>query len=272
MPMFRPLLRYADFKGRASRTEFLLFGMVQGLWYTLLLGLAAAAMGNGGRPEATPGVVIACGLIVISLFGLLVPNYAVSVRRLHDSGRGAVWLLLIAPSILSSLMTVGAVVSAIGAVGMGAGRETFIGVILTGLGAAGLLGMIGMLGQMVLTVLTLLPGTRGPNRFGPDPRDPGAYASSPGGAPSGYDEARLEELFAQAKREQGLVAEAAPAGAYRPVFDFSPGSTGPMMRPLDRDPAPPQPTPAPPPSSAQGWSSGGWAGDVPARPFGRRGA
>lgn len=270
--MFRPLLRYADFKGRASRTEFLLFGMAQGLWYTLLLGLATAAMGSGQPAQATPGVIIAFGLIILSLFGLLVPNYAVSVRRLHDGGRGAIWLLLMAPSILSSLMTVGTIVSAIGAVGMGAGREAFIGTILTGLGAAGLLGMIGMLGQMVLTVLTLLPGTRGPNRFGPDPREPGGGLSS-GETPFGYDEGRLEELFAQAKRDQGLGAEAGPTGGYRPVFDFSPGSTGPMIRPLDRDLPPAPQASAPPPSPTQGWSNTGWpAADAPPRPFGRRGA
>lgn len=272
MLMFRPLLRYADFRGRASRGEYLLFSLLQGIWYTLLLGLTTVAMGQGEPAQATPGVMVGVGLIFLSIAGLIVPNYAVLVRRLHDSGRGAVWLCLMLPSILSSLMTLGTIATAIGAVGAGASREAFLATALTGLGAAGLLGLIGMIGQMVLFVITLLPSTQGPNRFGPDPRQPGGVDDPSGSGFSGYDEDRLEALFAQAKREQGLDAQPAPAGAYRSVFDFTPGSTGPMMRPLDREAAPPSPTPAPSPSPTQGWSNGGWAADAPARPFGRRGA
>lgn len=279
MLMFRPLLRYADFRGRASRGEYLLFGLLQGVWYTLLLGLVTLAMGQGEPQQATPGVMIGMGLVFLSIAGLIVPNYAVLVRRLHDSGRGAVWLCLMIPSILSSLVTLGTIATAIGAVGAGAGREAFVVAVLTGLGAAGLLGLIGMIGQMILFVITLLPGTQGPNRFGPDPRQPGGMDAPSGAGGSGYDEDRLEALFAQARREQGLdVAQPASAGAYRPVFDFSPGSTGPMMRPLDREAGPPSPTPAqssspsPSPSPTQGWTNAGWAADAPARPFGRRGA
>lgn len=277
MLMFRPLLRYADFRGRASRGEYLLFAVLQGVWYTLLMGLVTLAMGQGEPEQATPGVMVGVGLIFLSLLGLIVPNYAVVVRRLHDSDRGAVWLCLMLPSILSSVMTVGTITTAIAAVGAGAGREAFVGTALAGLGAAGLLGLIGMIGQMVLFVITLLPGTQGPNRFGPDPRHPGGMDAPSGAGGSGYDEDRLEALFAQARREQGLdIAQPASAGAYRPVFDFSPGSTGPMMRPLDREAAPPFPTPAqsssPSPSPSQGWTNAGWAADAPARPFGRRGA
>ena len=272
MLMFRPLVRYADFRGRASRGEYLLFSLFQGVWYTLLLGLTTLAMGQGEPEQATPGVMVGVGLIVLSVAGLIVPNYAVLVRRLHDSGRGAVWLCLMLPSILSCLMTLGTIATAIGAVGAGASREAFLATALTGLGAAGLLGLIGMIGQMVLFVITLLPGTQGPNRFGPDPRHPGGLDAPSGLGGSGYDEDRLEALFAQAKREQGLDAQPAPAGAYRSVFDFTPGSTGPMMRPLDREAAPPPPTSAPSPSPTPGWTNGAWAADAPARPFGRRGA
>lgn len=202
MTLFRPLLRYADFKGRASRGEFWLFSLSQGVWYAFLSGLAVSAMSQGDTARASPGVLIAAGLIAVSVFGLIVPNYSVLVRRLHDTGRGAVWLLLLAPSIASASLTLATVGTAVGSVGLGASREVFVGTMLAGLGTAGMLGLAGMLGQMVMGVLILLPGTRGENRFGPDPRDPTArYGSDSGGTV--YDDARLEALFAEAKRANG---------------------------------------------------------------------
>lgn len=276
MPMFRPLIRYADFRGRASRSEYWLFAVMQGLWYTLLLGLCVGAMGSGESAQATPGVLIAFGLIMLSLAALVVPNYAVLVRRLHDSGRGAIWLCLILPGLLSSVMTVGTIVTAVGAVGAGASREAFVGTVLAGLGAAGVLSLIGMICQAVLFVLTLLPGTHGPNRFGSDPRDPHAFDG--GGASGGlYDDDRMEALIAQAKRDR--------EGDYKPVFDFGPGPQQaqprmqaheahaqgqPQFQAQGRYAA--QPEQAAPPPAQPDWGRPAWdPGVAPSRPFGRRG-
>ncbi|WP_298162114.1 DUF805 domain-containing protein [Brevundimonas sp.] len=254
MIMFRPLIRYADFNGRASRGEYWLFAVLQGLWYTLLIGLAAVSMGSTGDTEqASAGVMIAIGVIIASVLALIVPNYAVLVRRLHDSGRGAIWLCLMLPSILSSVMTLGTILTAVSAVGMGASREAFVGTALAGLGAAGLLSVIGMVCQLVLFVLTLLPGAKGENAFGPDPRDPGQRYGGEGG--SSLDEARLDALFAEAKRAGGIAD--AP---YKPVFDFGPG------------PGAPAAAPALAPRAPVAW--GGPApsnGITPAPTFGRRG-
>lgn len=219
MILFRPLIRYADFRGRASRSEYWLFGLLQGFWYALLIGLATISMGQGDPAGATTGVLTAFGLILLSIFALVIPNYAVLTRRLHDSGRGAIWLCLMLPNILSSVMTLGTIGTAVSAVGMGASREAFVATALAGLGAAGLLGLIGMGCQGVLVILTLLPGTRGENPFGPDPRDPTRRYGGDGA--SSLDEARLDALFAEAKRANG--AADAP---YKPVFDFGPGPGG----------------------------------------------
>ncbi|WP_291838663.1 DUF805 domain-containing protein [Brevundimonas sp.] len=249
MVMFRPLIRYADFKGRASRSEYWLFAVLQGLWYGLLVGLTLGAMGSGEPAQATPGVLIAFGVILISLAALIVPNYAVLVRRLHDSGRGAIWLCLIVPSLLSSVMVIGTIATAVGAVGAGASREAFVGTVLTGLGAAGVLSVIGMVCQGVLLILTLLPGTRGENQFGGDPRDPSSRGYSSGGGI--YDEARLESLFAEARGETGAEP------AYKPRFDFGPG---------------PQTEPAPTRQAAPvDWGRPAYdPGTAPSQPFGRR--
>lgn len=251
MIMFRPLIRYADFKGRASRSEYWLFAVLQGFWYALLIGLAMGSMGQGDTDNGTVGVTVAFSLIVLSIAALIVPNYAVLVRRLHDSGRGAIWLCLMLPSVLSSVMTIGTIFTAFSAVGMGASREAFVGTALAGLGAAGLLSIIGMVCQLVLFVLTLLPGTKGENGFGPDPRDPSQRYG--GGSSPGLDEARLDALFAEAKRANG-IAEA----PYKPVFDFGPG--------------PGMSAPAPAQRAPVDW--GGPAptnGITPAPTFGRRG-
>ncbi|MFC5344028.1 DUF805 domain-containing protein [Brevundimonas staleyi] len=222
MILFRPLIRYADFKGRASRSEYWLFAVLQGFWYALLIGLATMAMGQDAHPaEVSKSVVVVFGLMVLSMVALIVPNYAVLVRRLHDSGKGAIWLGLMVPSILSAVMAVGTIATAIGSVGLGASREAFLGTVMAGLGAAGLLGVLGYVGQLILFVLTLLPGTKGENAFGPDPRDPGQRYGDFGGG-SALDEDRLDALFAEAKRANGMSDE-----PYKPIFDFGPGPSQP---------------------------------------------
>lgn len=106
--LLRPLLRYADFKGRASRREYFGFMIVQ----SLVAGLIMMVMIAAGRAD-DPGVVGvavlgAFGLLGLMMLGLLIPNYAVLTRRLHDCGRSAWWLLLLAPNVLAIIMIMGA--------------------------------------------------------------------------------------------------------------------------------------------------------------------
>lgn len=255
MILFRPLIRYADFKGRASRSEYWLFAILQGFWYALLIGLATMSMGQDAHPaEVSKSLLVVFGVVVLSMIALIVPSYAVLVRRLHDSGRGAIWLCLMLPTILSAVMTVGTIATAVGSVGLGASREAFVGTALAGLGAAGLLGVIGYIGQLILFVLTLLPGTKGENNFGPDPRDPGQRYGDFGGG-STLDEARLDALFAEAKRANGQSDE-----PYKPIFDFGPG------------PGAASPAPAPAQRAPVDWGAPAPSNGVtPAPIFGRRG-
>lgn len=253
MILFRPLIRYADFKGRVSRAEYWLFAILQGFWYALLLGLAMLTMGQDAPPdEVTQRLLVVLAIGILSVVALIVPNYAVLVRRLHDTGRGAIWLMLLAPSILSVVMVVGTIATAVGSVGLGAGRDAFVGTALAGLGAAGLLGVVGHVGQLILFVMTLLPGTKGDNGFGPDPRDPSQRYGDFGGG-SALNEARLDALFAEAKKARGMED-----GPYKPVFDFGPG--------------PGQTGPAPTRRAQDDWSASAPSnGVVPAATFGRRG-
>jgi len=98
---FKVLNQYADFKGRASRKEYWMFTL-----FNFLAALLFSAIGLSISVwTKTAG---ASFLPCLYLFIVLIPGIAVTVRRLHDTGRsawfslvslipiaGALWLLLV---------------------------------------------------------------------------------------------------------------------------------------------------------------------------------
>jgi uncharacterized membrane protein YhaH (DUF805 family) len=167
--MLMPLRKYAQFSGRSQRKEFWLFGLFLVLCYVLVAivggmfsarGLAAV----GGQP--TPATIVtAMGplFIVIGLFvlAMFVPTLAVSVRRLHDIDRtgwwaGASFLLALVRSVLNMIILSNG----------GAGRTGSTGLAILSM----VLGLAGLVLGIVLLVFYCLDGTKGPNRFGPDPK------------------------------------------------------------------------------------------------------
>ena len=153
----RPILeKYADFSGRAPRAEF--------WWYTLALMVVfivvAIVEGILGIHRMIAGMYGPVSALL--LLATLIPSLAVGVRRLHDVNRTGWWLLL--PLIPDVLMIVMALTTA-GAVAAGGG----MGAAMGGLAITGLLGLITFVGAVVVFVFDVLPGTKGPNRFGPDP-------------------------------------------------------------------------------------------------------
>ena len=74
--------KYADTKGRATRSEFWWFALAQ-----LLILMAASMIGDTIAGLAT--------------LALLLPSVAVAARRLHDTGRSAWWLLINLVPLLS---------------------------------------------------------------------------------------------------------------------------------------------------------------------------
>lgn len=97
--MFVPLKRYADFKGRARRKEFWSYILLWIVAYVLIMYLDTA-LGLGGTATGyaeggSVGFNMTGGLLsLLFALGTLVPNIAVSVRRLHDVGKSGLWLLL----------------------------------------------------------------------------------------------------------------------------------------------------------------------------------
>lgn len=84
---FNGMLRYFEFSGRSSRSQYWLFFLVQ----TILM--IAAIWGDyqlGGLDRQNPAPT----LTLFVMFVHIVPGVTVQVRRLHDIGRSGFWYLV----------------------------------------------------------------------------------------------------------------------------------------------------------------------------------
>jgi uncharacterized membrane protein YhaH (DUF805 family) len=91
---------------------------------------------------------------------LLVPGVALTIRRLHDSNRNGWWVLVYLGPLVAAM-----------AVAIWAGVNDISMDNLTGLFVTLGFAMIG--GILTLFSFMMLPGTDGPNQYGPDPYGPG---------------------------------------------------------------------------------------------------
>jgi len=141
--MLLPLRRYARTSGRARRKEYWMFYLfVMIVTFVLAMVDALAGLNMGGSDNG----------LLSGLFGLamLVPNIAVTIRRLHDTDRSGWWLLLPLAAIVPGALLIAA--------GLTAGAPVMIGGVILAL--------------VALLVFLCLDGTPGDNRFGPDPKQP----------------------------------------------------------------------------------------------------
>lgn len=74
--------KYADFKGRASRAEYWWFALFVGLVY--IAGVVVASI-----DETVGGLVL-----IVGILGVILPQIAAAVRRLHDTGKSGAWYLI----------------------------------------------------------------------------------------------------------------------------------------------------------------------------------
>lgn len=151
-----------SFKGRIQRlywwVAIIAVGAVAGI-ATTLLEYGARSSGSfvpdPGSDQIAPTGIFGAAITAIGLANLWI-NLALSVKRLHDRDRTGAWVFL---QILLVFLAVIMIVVAIAAPKDGPW------VILAGLtGAAALAFSV-----WVFVELGFLRGTRGPNRFGPDP-------------------------------------------------------------------------------------------------------
>jgi uncharacterized membrane protein YhaH (DUF805 family) len=81
------LRKYAVFSGRARRKEYWLFVL-----FNITIAVVLALIDRGiGTYYANAGTGILGGIYALLV---LIPGIAVSVRRLHDTGRSGWWLLI----------------------------------------------------------------------------------------------------------------------------------------------------------------------------------
>jgi uncharacterized membrane protein YhaH (DUF805 family) len=86
------LSQYVGFSGRASRSEYWIWW---GFMVVVFVAIGAVAL-----------LFDSTGYIVASLVSLAVflPNLAVTVRRLHDTGRSGFWLLVVFIPFIGALI------------------------------------------------------------------------------------------------------------------------------------------------------------------------
>ncbi|MEN2475613.1 DUF805 domain-containing protein [Burkholderia stabilis] len=82
------LNQYAKFEGRARRAEYWYFALLSGI-----LSVVGQVIGAVGR-DAGLITLLLLGVIFLVSLALIIPGIAVSVRRLHDTGRSGWFLLL----------------------------------------------------------------------------------------------------------------------------------------------------------------------------------
>ena len=214
MLIFRPFAKYAVFSGRATRPEYWWFQLFQLIMVLCLFGLFLSGLTGGLERGIVTGMAT---LVLFAFFVLacLLPNLAVCVRRLHDSNRSAWWLLLWLPGVLTQIT---------GASLPGLGLHSTS--MLADLASTTLLGWAGRACSLAMLGLMALPGTLGPNRFGPDPRGDARDVAQV------FDADEPDDIPASVIGEPALRAP--------PTVSPAPAAKTPYTRP---------PQPAPPPFS-----------------------
>lgn len=94
--------KYADFSGRATRSEywyFYLFNFLVGMVYYIAL---FAMLGSGSRDSSAAGYLSV--MIIIYALVMTIPSLAVTVRRLHDTGHSGWWIFLNLIPVIGSIV------------------------------------------------------------------------------------------------------------------------------------------------------------------------
>lgn len=164
--------QYATFTGRAPRSEFwwfTLFCFLGTFVITFIFTLIGSLVGPdplvAGLFPYPVGAVIGVGVAeVVCLFLFFVPSWAVTVRRLHDTGHSG--KLLLAAILVGFLDVLNAVImfyrifSSVASGGTGLGVATVHGTI------AAILGITLLILNVWLFVLMLIGSFDGENKYG----------------------------------------------------------------------------------------------------------
>ena len=147
----------ATFAGRSRRTELFYYGLaavVLSPFLGLLVDWALPRLAGGPSWRADRIFDEATELL------LFIPCFALFARRLHDQDRSALWVLILPPLLaLNSYRALRFIL-----------LDPQTGAVLLH-DLPWWLSLAGAPLALALVTLAFLPGTNGPNRYGPDPRD-----------------------------------------------------------------------------------------------------
>lgn len=135
MLMFQPFKKYSQLSGRARRAEFWLFEFFVIIAF-FILSVIDEIQGNY-RDDL--GIGLLSGLFILFT---IIPSITVSVRRLHDTDRSGYWVLALV--VLSGVA--------------GKMQVPVLGEVLS------------LIFYLILLAFCCLDGTKGENRYGPDPK------------------------------------------------------------------------------------------------------
>jgi uncharacterized membrane protein YhaH (DUF805 family) len=93
---------YANFKGRARRSEYWWFLVFNSL-VSIFLNCIIQPIANS-NPDSMFLLGLALILYLAYLGGMIIPAWAVTVRRLHDIGKSGWWWLIALIPIVGSLV------------------------------------------------------------------------------------------------------------------------------------------------------------------------
>jgi len=163
---------FFSFQGRINRAKLWLFIPIMiGIYivyfflFSILFGSSIFAMLKGGSAGlAAGGASIGAGMLLTCILSIaiIVASIALTVKRLHDRDKGAVWLLVfwLLPFVLNMIVLVNRFAA------MSAGDGT-MGAANSALGVLSLISFA--ISIWAFVELYCLRGTAGDNRYGPDP-------------------------------------------------------------------------------------------------------
>ena len=94
--------KYADFSGRATRSEYWYFYLFNFLVFMVYYIALFAMLGCGSRDSSAVGYLSV--MIIIYALVMTIPSLAVTVRRLHDTGHSGWWIFLNLIPVIGSIV------------------------------------------------------------------------------------------------------------------------------------------------------------------------
>jgi uncharacterized membrane protein YhaH (DUF805 family) len=88
---------YANFSGRARRSEYWWWILAVMVTFGVIYGVAATGVSTSADGQASVGAIAWLFYVIGGVLGLalFIPNIAVAIRRLHDVGQSG-WMYLLA--------------------------------------------------------------------------------------------------------------------------------------------------------------------------------